>query len=735
MLSLAILSFVFGVQQQSKVDCELRAVRLENAAPALAKALSFESLAIDPRLKNDVLLLRVTDVEPEVLKSNLAKVLNATWFKDSNGWFLGQSEPQRIAEQNEYKKARFDHFSKLVENSKKYLSQAKPFDVNECDRIRKAMKAISRSSEDGDFTTGSYYANKKLEQSGPLFRFAYRLISRIRVEDWMKLTDRNPHAVFCSNPTSMQYPISFRYDDLVRSVIEEQNLWMSTAEKYGDSPYQGEDYEGRAAISFRSRGNTNNNMRANDLSVLTFALDANAGSIEVKAYNERGRRTISVSVSSDDFEPYDEATYQKDLKDYYSRKELKLSEDARTYVDLMSSGSYERNPSKSKALAPSLLEKILHPETTDPLSIAAAEVFLTATTQPNYIMVLNEELLSSERPSIYPTSFETADGEVLANTGGWFLLRQIDPVAKRKATPERRMLGEKLRFISAIKRPTTIEEDANFAFSLPWEQEIYQAFREHLLIVQPEEVDTYIEQSTLRIYGSFEASQISKAKKGGIEFSKLSAATKLEFYRSLFNGDGDQSQVEIQSLEEEPNEELQLKIQELESQAYEGILEEKTFLLPNGLSDRFLVTIEESAKDQLYGTTDYQSRGGKPYSYGQTYEASELGDLAFRATKPERYYSGDSEGRPNLDAIYVTTNRTIIIKLQISDFLLLRWNISKTVISDPRTFSTKNLPKQYQEAFQAAYAEAKKSDQEYGEEIDRARAAVRKRRTPPPVLL
>jgi len=726
---------LFGVllktHQLPKISLELRGVRLENSAPILAKALGLDSLSIDPRLKNDVLLIRVKQADPEVFKANLARVLNASWSHGPSGWYFGQTDAQRSAETKEYNNARKNYFLQLVEKSRKLTLGSQPFDAAEYLRMTKEKRTGIKAWEVRN-SWKAYYASKRLEQANPVHRFAYRLISRIRVEDWMKLTDQNPHAIFCSNPNSMQYPITFRFDDIARSFVDEQNRWLNYGGQFS-KPGGLDEIMGLGvdedSLPFARPIGPQKHLDPSDLSVVTFALDLNSESIQVKGYDNAGIESLSVRVTESDFEVYDENIYSKDIKELRSKKAPKLSPEAKSYIGL-SRSSYQRNPAQK--ISDALIDKILHPEIVDPLSIAAPEVFLSASEKPNMIMVLGEELLTTERPNFRKTSFESPDGVVLDDSSDWFLVKQINPVAKRKSMPDRKRLGERLRLISSMKRTTSLEEDARFAISLPWEKDAYDSYQSHFLLVQPNEVDTFNDQTSLRLYGSLDSTQIARAKNGGIQLSKLSPEVKRELYRALFCSEPEEGRTIVDDTAEVMTERMQASFWNLNLMSYGSILTEKTFLLPNGISDAFFLTIEDSSRDQLYGLTSYGTMGDQSRTYGQA-DPSQLGDAAFRATKPERYFTSEDEARPNLNEIYVTANRTITISLHVNHKLSVSWSLSKTAITDPKAFSIKDLPKQFQASFQSAYNEAKKSDEDFGADYDRMRVDVRRGNPPPPL--
>ena len=75
MISTIVLGFRLWLFQSPTISLELRGVRMENAAPILAKAFGMESLEIGPTLKNEVVIVRTKDVDPEALKADRKSVV------------------------------------------------------------------------------------------------------------------------------------------------------------------------------------------------------------------------------------------------------------------------------------------------------------------------------------------------------------------------------------------------------------------------------------------------------------------------------------------------------------------------------------------------------------------------------------------------------------------------------------------------------------------------------------
>ncbi|MEP6945113.1 MAG: hypothetical protein ABJA02_04290, partial [Acidobacteriota bacterium] len=362
---------------------------MENAAPIIAKSLGMDSLSIGPTLKNDVVLVRANDVDPEVLKTNLAKVLNASWEKRSDGWWFTQSTEQKIEDQKTYNKNRYLFFSEMIEKSKKKIAGLKPLDEAECKRMAKEIKDLS-GAQISRSNNSFWQRISKIDEQGPNSRLGYRVALRITPEVWMKLTEQNPRIVFSTRPNSMQQPFPFRIDDLLAQAMDEQNQWSSYASgdplpgpKVGDDEFGGMYY----------LGNLNEHrqpFKSTDFYNVTMTLELQNQTIEFSAYDKKGKSTLSTSVNFYEYGDENEADNRTEYEKI-KKKMVKLTGDAGEYLDLAAPmGNYGSANKFFRTISPSLLAKILQPEKIDPLSLAAPDVILPSIDIPNVVMVLSD---------------------------------------------------------------------------------------------------------------------------------------------------------------------------------------------------------------------------------------------------------------------------------------------------------------------------------------------------------
>jgi hypothetical protein len=713
-----LIGAILRPNQLPKVSLELRGVRLENAASELAKAFGMDGLEIGPSIKNDVILVRTKDVEPETLKANLAKVLNATWIHKKEGWWFNQTDDQKQAERKIYEKERYKVFTEMVEKSKKKLQTLKPFDEANCKQILKDLQMISKSHVDRNNNT-IWRRISKIDEQSPTSRFAYRASLRITPDIWMKLSDENPRMVFCNHPNSMQQPFPFPINDLISTAMDEQNQWstFATGEPLRGPSAGNGDYEGWYGLG--SLNDHREPFRTTDFSTVTMTVELNNQTIEFNAYDAKGKSVMNSSVNNYDYgDDFSESNY-KDEFEKMKKKFVKVTGDAEEYLDIVSPMNiYGRQTERKKPISPSLLAKILHPEKIDPLSIAAPEIYLQSIDTPNVVMVMNDNQRSLRLPEFKDSRYTKYMPTNIVDANGWFLLSSPNPNANRKSMPDRKKLGLLLRFMHDNNRPLNLEEQADFAIQVPWGRENSWLYRSYTDMLKTNEVESYNNDSSLRVYGSMTSGQRERAKKGGLPFSLLSDDAKLEIFRAIFYTQKYETQVQMDwEKYSEMTPKQQQDLQEMQQLLYGGIYEEKSFVLPQGLTNSLSLTIEDNTSANLYcgrppaGENDMYYGGN-----GRTMQASELGSHLFRMTNPQRYYWENQDYyRIDENNIRCASQRVLTIKMKIANSMYFAWNLNQTLITDPTVYTSKTLPKAILEEVKKGFDQAEKQDKEGGQ--------------------
>ncbi|MBI1331810.1 MAG: hypothetical protein GC165_02915 [Armatimonadetes bacterium] len=717
-----IASILFGAclitRQEPKVSLDLRGVRLENAAPILARTFGWDSLEIGPTLINEVILVRAKDIEPSVLRDKLAFALNGTWEHRKEGWRLTQSDDQKDAEKKYDAEQHFKFYKELTEKAQKKLQEMKPFDEQNCKALVQRLEALSKTRVDR-FSNSFWRQIQAIDSQSPASRFGYRAAMRLKPQTWMQLTPENPRIVFCNHPNAMQQAFPFQVDDLLSQVAQDQNQWSIYA---AGQPLPGPRAGNSEEDGYYSLGELNQKRdpyKTTDFATVTMTLQYGQESIEFAGYDRDGHRSFQSSVSFYDYGD-DNYNYQDEL-DKQRKMAVKLTGDADEYVNLISPMSMkDRQKAKQHDISPSLLEKILHPEKVDPLSISAPDVYLSSIDTPNVIMVLNDYQRGARFAEFKdPRYARYGMLGAITDENGWFIYRQPDPVANRKSMPDRKRLGPILRYIYKNQRPLNLEEQADLAISLPWEQDYAYAYQRYLDLLSNKEVENYGNRTGLRIYGSMSDVQRKQAAGQGLRVSQMSDSTKLELYRALFYSQRYETQLNFdyeavnKMTDKERNEFY--KMQEL---IWGGIYEEKTFAIPQGLLNNFVLTIKDNSTDKLYAGRPPAQDDRYYYGEGRSMGANELGQYLFKIKFPQRYrWEVDNYNKIDEKNIRLISQRNLTIKLAISPLLNCQWTLTQSLFTDPKVYTADTLPQNILDEIKKGYAEAEKYDKQYGDQI------------------
>lgn len=724
---------VFLTRQAPTVSLELRGVRLENAAPILAKAFGWGSLDIGPTLKNEVILVRTKDVDPVVLRQKLAQTLNATWEDRPEGWRLTQSDDQKAAEQKIYKDERYRFFRELTEKSQKRLAQMLPFDETNCKKLVTDLKALSKMTVNNR-NNNLWRKISQIDQQSPMNRLAYRIAMRVTPEIWMKLSEENPKVVFCTQPTQMQMGFPFQISDLIDKAFQEQNQWATYAT---GEPLPGPRAGNTEFDGYYSLGSMNEHrqpFKVGDFYTFTMTLSLQSQSVYVAAYDRNGKRTIEADVNFYDYPETDENYNYNEELEKMKKKVVKLEGDALEYANLVAPLDFrDQQRNAKKAISPSLREKLLHPETYDPLSISAPDVYLKSIDEPNVVMVMNDNQRMARFPEFKEPRFSNYYGSVLSKADGWFLYHQPNPVQSRKMMPDRKKLGQVIRFLDKNQRPLTLEEQADLTYSLPWENDYSWVFRSYLGPFQTTEVEGYNDRMALRIYGAMTSGEREQARKNGIPLSVLNEKAKLEIFRSIFYSNRYESRLDMDwSSMGQGTRDQQKEYNRIQELLWGGIYEEKTFVLPNGLANNLVIKIEEGSDSILYAGRPPATADNDYYGEGRSLSANELGQYLFKSQNPQRYrWEVESYNKIDENDIRLASRRMMTIKMQISPLLYFSWNLNQTLITDPKTYTSKNLPAKVLEEIQKAYKEAEEMDKKYGDRMGYGGASTRGNPPPP----
>ncbi|HLO98185.1 MAG TPA: hypothetical protein VK171_06295, partial [Fimbriimonas sp.] len=445
---------------QSNVSIEIKAERLERAAPALAKAFGMENLAVSPTLKDDVLAFRCKDVRLDEAKSKIETVLNASFIRKEGGWSLEQSDVQRAQDNQKEATAAHVRYSKLVESCQKQLASMGPFDAKAAAKLQSDLKLLS--SQEVSYNDDLYYTRLlKVGLQGPLSRFGMRLIGRLKAKDWMPLTRLRPKIVYSLTPTRTQLPMPFPVRDLIDQLNQEQNLW---SDLYGNAKLEGPRIrEQDGTLTESSTLGEANELRSryspDSFAAITCTLNWDEDSVTIFTYDKKGFQSSATSLSIDTIEPLPATKSDLDL----DATPFKHTEEMNTF-----NAAFFGDRSRSITDQPNaaLTEKLLNPIEIDPLSISAYPQLAHSAKSKNFVAILDDMYLG-ERALTFKKIAEDKAGLDVNESADWIEVIHKNPIGRRLDQADRRTASRIFKMIASRKSDLSIEERADFIASQP----------------------------------------------------------------------------------------------------------------------------------------------------------------------------------------------------------------------------------------------------------------------------
>lgn len=694
---------------QAPISLEIKAERLELAAPKIALALGLPQLYVGQHLKNDVIMFRATNVPAEEVKAKLGKVLNATFINRPEGWFLDQTDAQRSADQLSHTNYRMKQFTKLVASCRKAVGEMKPFDETAAKTMQKELEALSKTTNSNQFS-GFWRRITQVDRKGPLQRLAHKIAARLEAKDWMPVDEENRIVVYSLNPTKMQKPLPFRIDDLVNEAIEGQNIWSSFA---GGTELQGpraRSEDGDDDEGYYWLGATNSNRKPlsiTDFKNIIIKLSWENQSINVAAFGKDDQQLFDTGISSYDFREEEPTSQTEESYNQRLAKRKPLSPEAKEFMQAI--GYEQQVDNKPAPMSPGLKQKLLNPETSDPLSIATYEIVSGALDNKNFALMMRDEFMFTNMfdPAMYTLG---ADGRFEVTTDDrWMVMTDADLVDSRRMRFDRKKLGNLMRFMDTNKREMTIEERADFFLSIPRYQENAYTINQLLNIMAPNSVKgSYQDPAGYRIFGAMTDGERKAAQQAPISLSRLSSVVHKNLFQEMFMVMyGTYPQLDYP---QDGNQEDVANYSKLANKIYSGLMQEKTFMMPNGLTGEMQMKLTDETERVLSCTPP---KGNRYMNY-RTMRPHELGMYMFRKTNPKKYrWEVDRYNAIDENMIFLASKRTVTVKLMINKYVSFSWTMAQAKITDTKQYTASNLPEDVMKEVKQGYKDAEEQDKYY----------------------
>jgi hypothetical protein len=727
MLNALMLAWVASSPPQEVVKLDIAGQRLEVAAPALVKALGWSApVSVAPNIRNDVVVIKSVDATPKELREQIESTLGITFEERKEGILITQSGVQKQTELKKNKELRFEQFNKALKAYQKRSAALKPFDEQTAKALQKQIEKVSkRPAREDDY---DYRAIENIDRQSPTERFFARLTNRLSADLFAGLTEDQPVVVYSTKPNPAQKPLAVKVDDLLNLLRQEQEIWAtfggSPVEKMNEEGYG--EWIGRAnyrRTPFKSSDFDNCILRARYGTTL---------SLEFEVFNSEGRRTFESGLSG--YFDSEEATQEKpkteaEYKAEFESKKVPLTGTAKELMD--SIGYWDPNQRKKK-ISPELINLLIQPETTDPLSILATQVVKATAKNRNIVAALDDQSFAipyldlSEKQSPWSWSLRPK------MTDRWLTVSINDPVQARRSRSDRKAMGQVFRFMAQNNRPLKIEEKAGYVSAKPFgERNIDLQDQISGLIVRSPYADWSGLDNAYRIYGKLSnANRTLSVRKEGVKVSSLADEAKLELIRAIYFGERWSSRLDVdyEAIQKLPQQE-QEKMHETMNLIYDGKLSEPTFAMSNGLQNDFIFKSEVERKDVLFLDRPVGSR----YGGNRTMTTEEFGSYLFKKTNPKRYrWEVADYNQVDENSIQVGTQRTVTMQLYISPIFRYNWSMTEAFYKDEKSYTASNLPDDLKKKIKEAYDAAEKEDKENGSMYDQY-SQPRNTAKPPPL--
>lgn len=699
---------------QGKISLEVKAERLERAAPAIGRALGMEPLAISPTLRDEVLAFRCSDVSASDTQSKIESVLNASFIKRETGWSLEQTPEQQAQDVQRQRTYAYNKYAKLVERCQAQLAEQGPFDARAAAKLQNELKLIS--SREVSYDDDLFYNRlRRVELQSPTSKFALRVIGRLQAKDWMPLSRTRPKIVYSLNPTKMQVGVPFNIKDLTDQLLREQALWV---DMYGTEPIPGprfRELDGSLSknISLGDANDLRQKYPADAFAHVVFTLYWNDSSVSVTTFNRQGEQSSHTYLDIVDVEQDLPPEPENDRHP----NAFKFTEEQKLFLAAFRG---DRTKVLNSPVPQKLIDQLLQPLIFDPLSLTAYPQVAHDAKEKNFALVLPDELVA-EKGISFKTFAENKDRFKVIESEKWIEVQNLNALDARLDRLDRRVASRLFALVHNRKQDLTIEERASFIASQPVMRENEGYMHQVGTLLGKIGVRTFRDPASHRVYGMLSDSERASIARSPVAITSLSPAVRdvlnFEIFLRPYGTFAGTVALDYDSLT--PAEKTEYDTQTTLIEA--GILSEESFLLPRGLTGSETLSSSETKSVSLIcgappGVVDGFGRVFSPESLGRF-----LAQKEFQQTK----FSTVGIFEPDVNAIYLGDKRTILMKLRVSKFAEFSWTLTDTVVRQNQKFRLEELPSAILERVNAAQVLAKA-------EFERTKILGTSKKTSPP---
>lgn len=531
MLALAAAWPVAGQDLGKKVSLTLPAVEVKEALRQLGAqtGLKFEASG---RVTGEPLLLDVHDVTVQDLMPRIAAAMKAEWEKIPDGFRLTRSPALDRQQENAEVAARTAAIKKSLQ---RYLDEhqkmgqwdaetlAKLVDAEKKQRER-TMKDIERNLAGDNAMMISMASNGSQTPAGTAL---YEVLKGISARDLAQIQP-GARVVYSSNPTPMQRSTSFDARQAINRFVTAHNMLANAVANEPALPNK---------VTFQGGLDLQAKPIAGAVGKLLVIVTRQAADSPLTLHLKIADQSGKIIASSQAYVDVTETPTETKLP--APNKAIKLSEPADELVKLLrEDGESSRSsvnvmeingdrvvmssgdPEVGKPISPALLDKLVHPDKVDPLSLFVSEALIQASAAKGTNLVASPPdaafgayagILSKESNAGTVLGLVGQAGMTAEEKDGWLVLSPTTPYASRQGRMSRSALGNLLRSIVGAGY-ARLNEMGAYAASLPVYREEKGPDDHYLQVISPAAYRDYrdmlaVSEGMLVLYGMLSSEQ------------------------------------------------------------------------------------------------------------------------------------------------------------------------------------------------------------------------------------
>lgn len=684
-----------------------------------------QSLSVDQKLENEIVVVSVTDVKPDELMTNLAVAVGGKWVEREGAKKL-------IVDQNALANARTKRMNDFVTQWKAAITKM----LND--------KGDNAAIVGAGFGGGGGGVSLAVAGAGGGSKAGnaaiLKLIQQIDPRQVAGIGD-GERFVYALTPNRMQRALPGNAQQVLRDLVIQHNAELTAAEKEkqkNKGVAEDENSEEQAALApfIEMFGGGGSEKPITDVEEASLVISKGGGffgfrmldqsssllsgiNIDLRLYNKKGEVAFSATMPMEgiDFSQFTELMEPPKPKPAGAKPEteVKFSEISTEYQSLQSVGMAAGGG--QPVASEKLRAQLMRPDQHDPLSFVHGESLITAATKKNLDVVAwipdsSVSLFGSFMARSSATTVESVldglakAGTKVVETNGWLLVQQ-DSIFDPEYTRVDRMAVTGLIRATRDRVLPNLDDMATYARYNPSPLETPVVMK-NLMVFAPNSISQGMKMPTnwnmLRFYGLLTTTQRDMVKQGkSLLFGGLTGEQRNMLFKIMYGTDAN---LKIAS-EEKPTKKnggFMDMITAFLPSMIKSFRQEPTEAMPNGLEPQGEIMLKVDAKQVIVNTKEGKPDVGMMGAAG----IEEIAMLKYFASMEQM--SAMMPEMPSFDNVVMGNRFDFEFKFFGAPGTYVRHELSDYAIdkaSKPTSFNA--LPSSFLEAVNARVEELKKS--------------------------